>query len=58
MVSIDDYIKSMKQGQKKIYYVSGANKQQALNSPFMEVFKDSDVPILILTNNVDEIILQ
>jgi HSP90 family molecular chaperone len=41
--------------------VFGATKDQALNSPFMEPFKNAGAeapPVLILTNNVDEICFQ
>jgi HSP90 family molecular chaperone len=59
MVSLDDYTKHMKEGQSaKIYFITSVSKEQALKSPFMEVFKGSDVPVLILTNNVDEICLK
>ena len=56
MVSIDDYIKKMKPGQDKIYFTIGNTKAAAMNNPFMEPFKGTDVPILILNNNVDEIL--
>lgn len=56
MIGLDDYVKSMKAGQNKIYYVTGATREVAMNNPFMEVFKDSDLPILILTNNIDEVL--
>ena len=58
MVSLDDYIKKMKQGQSKIYFIAGQSKEHCLNNPFMEVFKDSGVPVLFLTNNVDEVCFQ
>lgn len=45
----------MKEGQDKIYFVTGQTKDSALANPFMEILKDSDIPVLILTNNVDEI---
>lgn len=47
-ISLEDYVKSMKEGQKKIYYVSGQTPKEAQNSPFMAPFKDSDVPVLIV----------
>ncbi len=47
-ISIDDYIKKMKEGQKKIYFVSGASRETALSNPFMEIFKGTDVPVLVL----------
>jgi HSP90 family molecular chaperone len=49
-LSLDDYIKSMKEGQKKIYFVSGMTPKDALDSPFMGPFKDSDVPVLIVNS--------
>lgn len=50
-------MKKAKEGQNKIYYVFGNSYQQALNSPFYEPFKGTDTPVLILTNQLDEIIL-
>ena len=57
-VSLEDYVRKMKPGQNKIYFVSGPTKEAALSSPFMEIFKGTDVPILVLTNQVDEICFQ
>ena len=56
--SLDDYIKSMKEGQKKIYYISGADPERTNANPFMEPFKGSDVPVLIVTNQLDEMVFQ
>jgi TNF receptor-associated protein 1 len=59
LISMDDYVKKMKAGQEKIYYVSAPNKEAALGNPFMEPFKGTDAPpVLIVTNNVDEICFQ
>lgn len=55
-VSLDDYIKSMKESQKKIYFIAGVLPEDALKNPFMEAFKDSDVPVLIVSNQVDEMV--
>jgi HSP90 family molecular chaperone len=30
--------------------------EDALKNPFMEAFKDSDVPVLIVSNQVDEMV--
>ena len=48
----------MKDGQQKIYYVTNQQYDIALRSPYMEPFKDSDLDVLILTNNVNEILFQ
>ena len=58
MVGLDDYVKKMKAGQTKIYYVTAQTRDQALNNPFMEPFRAAGAdapPVLVLTNNVDEI---
>ena len=58
LVSLDDYVKKMKAGQNKIYYVTAQTRENGLNSPFMEPFRAAGAdapPVLILTNNVDEI---
>ena len=55
MVDLDEYIAKMKAGQEKIYFIVNPSIEGALNSPFMEPFKGSDLPVLILTNNIDEI---
>jgi HSP90 family molecular chaperone len=59
LVGLDDYVKKMKAGQQKIYYVAGQSKEGALGSPFMEPFKqagENAPPLLILTNGVDEVL--
>lgn len=56
MLSLDQYIEGMKEGQEKIYFVVNPSFDMAMNSPFMEPFKGSDLDVMVLTNNVDEII--
>ena len=66
MITLDDYVKSMKAGQNKIYFVVSTTKESALTNPFMEIFKnveqengaDAVPPVLILTNNADEFCFQ
>jgi len=58
LVSIDDYIKNMKEGQEKIYFIVNPSFDQALKSPYMEPFKSSDLDVVVLTNNIDEILFQ
>jgi len=56
LVSIDDYIEKMKEGQEKVYFLVNAQYNMALSSPFMEPFKGSDLDVIILTQNIDEIL--
>jgi molecular chaperone HtpG len=53
-VSLADYAGRMKEGQEKIYYVTGDTWQTARNSPHLEVFRKKGVEVLLLTDRVDE----
>ena len=57
-ISLDEYVAKMKEDQTKIYYAVTQERQSIEDSPFYDPFKGSDVPVLILTNNVDEICFQ
>ena len=49
IISLDDYVARMKPSQDKIYFISTQSREQAMNSPFLEIFADTDIPVLILT---------
>ena len=53
-VSLDDYIARMKEGQEKIYYVSGENHLAVKNSPHLEIFRKKGIEVLLLSDRVDE----
>ena len=48
-ISLDDYVNSMKENQKKIYFIT-STPDKVMKNPFMEPFKDSNVPVLIIDN--------
>lgn len=52
--SLADYIGRMKEGQDKIYYVTGENHHAARNSPHLEIFRKKGVEVLLLTDRIDE----
>ena len=52
--SFADYLGRMKEGQDKIYYVTGENYHAARNSPHLEIFRKKGVEVLLLTDRVDE----
>lgn len=53
-VSLEDYVSRMREGQKKIYYITADSNATARNSPHMEVFNEHDVEVLLLTDEIDE----
>ena len=52
--SLTDYISRMKEGQDKIYFVAAENYHTAKNSPHLEVFRKRDIEVLVLTDRIDE----
>ena len=54
IVSFQDYIARMREGQKKIYYVTGESYDALINSPHLEYFKKNNIEVLLLTDRVDE----
>lgn len=53
-VSLVDYVSRMKDGQDKIYYVTGDSYTAAKNSPHLEIFRKKGVEVLLLSDRVDE----
>jgi molecular chaperone HtpG len=53
-VSLDEYIERMQEKQEKIYYITADSHAAAKHSPHLEVFKQKDVEVLLLTDRVDE----
>lgn len=53
-VSLHDYIGRMKEGQDKIYYITSETYNTAKNSPHLEIFKQKDIEVLLLTDKIDE----
>jgi molecular chaperone HtpG len=51
LVSIDDYLAKMKEGQEKIYFVVNPSYDQALRSPYFEPFENNkSLDVIVLTN--------
>jgi len=53
-VSLADYISRMREGQKKIYFITGDSHESAAASPHLEYFRKKGVEVLLLTDRVDE----
>ena len=53
-ISLDDYITRMPEKQKSIYYVTADSHNAAKSSPHLEVFRKNDIEVLLLSEPVDE----
>ena len=54
LVSLDNYVERMKDGQEAIYYISGESLEGLRRSPQLEGFVARGVEVLLLTDAVDE----
>ena len=58
LVTLDEYVERMKEGQELIYFASGESVEKLDKLPASELVKDKGYEILYLTDNVDEFALQ
>jgi len=53
-VSLEDYVGRMKEGQEKIYYLTGDSFAAVKHSPHLEIFRKKGIEVLLLSERVDE----
>lgn len=58
LISLDDYVREMKEGQKYIYFAAADSKDALLAMPQMDAIKNKDYDVLLLTDDVDEFVLK
>jgi molecular chaperone HtpG len=58
MITFDDYITSMNENQKNIYYIAGDNIDILKSSPFLDRFTKNNFDVLFMTDPVDEYMCQ
>ncbi len=52
--SLEDYVSRMQEKQDKIYYVVAENFNTAKHSPHLEVFRQKGIEVLLLSDRVDD----
>lgn len=57
LVSLDEYVGSMKEGQPAIYYLTGATRQIAASSPHLERVRAQGYDVLLLSDGVDPFVM-
>ncbi|KAH8934654.1 hypothetical protein BDL97_18G095800 [Sphagnum fallax] len=55
MISLDQYVKNMKEDQKAIYYLAAETIQSAKRAPFLEEILKRDLEVLFLLEPIDEV---
>lgn len=55
-ISVQDYVGKMPDEQDSIYYITASSHQEAMNSPYIEAFRQKGYDVLVLTDEIDDIV--
>nr|WP_320011217.1 molecular chaperone HtpG [uncultured Desulfobulbus sp.] len=57
MISLDEYVERMREGQDKIYYINGPSREAIENGPYIEMFKKRGVEIFYTLEPIDDFVM-
>ncbi len=57
-VTLAQYVEAMPEDQKEIYYMIAESREMVENSPYMEQFRSKGYEVLVMTDPVDELVVQ
>ncbi len=55
--TLEEYVSRMQPDQQAIYYITGAKEDNLRNSPLLEMYREKDVEVLIMDDEIDEIVI-
>jgi len=56
--SLAAYKERMQEDQKAIYFLTGGKEDTLRNSPLLETYREKDIEVLIMDDEIDEIVIQ
>ena len=56
-ITLAEYVERMPSDQKEIYYMTGPDRDTAESSPYLEVFKEKGLEVLLMTDDIDDLII-
>ena len=58
LISLQEYVDAMAEGQEKIYYISGESTDRLAKQPQVKLLKDRGYDVLLCTDEADEFVAQ
>ena len=58
LISLKEYVAAMPENQQDIYYITSDNRQTALASPALEIYRSKGLDVLLMTDPIDEWVMQ
>ncbi|MBF0100346.1 MAG: molecular chaperone HtpG [Desulfobacterales bacterium] len=58
LISLKEYIERMQSDQSELYYITGDNLVSLINSPHLEILKEKNFEVLLMTDPIDEWVVQ
>ena len=55
--TLEEYFVRMKPDQKALYYITGEKESNLRHSPLLEMYRDRDIEVLIMDDEIDEIVI-
>ncbi len=55
--TLSDYVRDMPIAQDAIYYIVGTDNENILQSPYLEAFRSKGYEVLVLTDDIDDLIM-
>lgn len=56
-ISFDDYIDKKNETQKEIFFLTGSSISEMKNSPYLEIFKEKWLDVLLMSEPIDEYVV-
>jgi molecular chaperone HtpG len=55
--TLQKYVDTLREDQKDIYYITATSVEEALKSPYIEVFRDKDYEVLVMLDEIDDVVM-
>lgn len=57
LIDLKEYKQNLQEGQKEIFYITGKNEKILRNSPLLESYKQKNINVLLLDEEIDTIVM-